>query len=169
MMVKGLTLATLATTMVLANGADASARHHHHKVRHSHHHYRHAAYAHESHHANGAGMLSAVIPALAAKAAEISRSCGAHVISGFRPHAVVAGTNRTSLHASGHAVDIAGNANCIYSHLHGWRGGYSVDYAAVQHVHVSLGGREDGTRFVHGGSRHHWYQRRHRSWMASLR
>ncbi len=30
-----------------------------------------------------------------------------------------------------------GNPNCIYSMLHGWPGGYSVDYASVKHVHIS--------------------------------
>ena len=166
-MVRKLTLATLAATMVIATGAEASARHHHHShVRH-HTYYQHTAYAHESHHANGAGMLSAVIPALAAKAAEITSACGSHVISGFRPHAVVAGTNRSSLHASGHAVDIAGNYSCVYAHLRGWPGGYSLDPGAVQHVHISLGGREDGVRFYHGGGHHHWQHRRYRSWMAS--
>jgi hypothetical protein len=155
---KVLTLAVAVTT-ILATGAEASARHHHRShVRH-HHHYRYAAYAHESHHASGTGVLSAVIPALAAKAAEITSACGSHIISGFRPHAVVAGTNRTSLHASGHAVDIQGNPSCIFSHLKNFSGGYSIDYNAVHHVHISLGGREDGKRFVHGGGRHRWYHR----------
>jgi hypothetical protein len=58
-----------------------------------------------------------------------------------------------SLHASGRAIDIAGNPGCIYRHLAGWPGGYSTDYGRVGHVHVSLGGREDGLRFVHGGGR----------------
>ena len=166
-MIRGLALATLAATMVIATEAEASARHHHHShVRH-HTYYQHAAYAHESHHAGGTAMLSSVIPALAAKAAEITSACGSHVISGFRPHAVVAGTNRSSLHASGHAVDIAGNYSCVYSHLRGWPGGYSLDPGAVQHVHISLGGREDGVRFYHGGGHHHWQHRRYRSWMAS--
>ena len=156
MMVKSVPLALVAI-MVLATGAEASTRNHRY------HHVWRAVYAHESHHASG--MLSSVIPALAAKAHEITAACGARVISGFRPHAVVAGTNRTSLHASGHAVDIQGNPGCIYSHLHGFRGGYSVDYSAVQHVHVSLGGREDGARFVHGGGHRHSY-RRHRTWVA---
>jgi hypothetical protein len=53
------------------------------------------------------------------------------------------------MHASGRAVDIKGNPHCIYSHLQGWPGGYSVDYGTVQHVHVSLGGVEDGLRFAH--------------------
>ena len=169
MVVKGLTLATLATTVVLANGAGASAHHYgsHHVWGHVH--YRHATYArHESHHAAGTALLSSVTPALAAKAHEITSACGSHVISGFRPHAVVAGTHRTSLHASGHAVDIAGNYGCVYAHLRGWPGGYSLDPGAVQHVHISLGGREDGVRFYHGGGNHHWKYRRHRSWMASL-
>src|ERR1700722_6666677 len=147
--------------MVFATGAEASSRHHHNSHGRHHHYHRYAAYAHESHHASGTGLLSEVIPALAAKASEIVASCGSRVISGFRPHAVVAGTNRTSLHASGHAVDIQGNYSCVYAHLREWRGGYSIDPNVVHHVHVSLGGREDGTRFVHGGGHHHFARRHH--------
>jgi hypothetical protein len=92
--------------------------------------------------------------------AEIVTTCGSMILSSHR-HTYVAGTHRISLHASGRAVDVAGNPSCIYSMLHGWPGGYSVDYGAVRHVHISLGGREDGTRFVHGG-RHHGRGHRHR-------
>jgi hypothetical protein len=91
---------------------------------------------------------------LAAKAHEIVASCGSTIISGFRPGARIAGSGHVSMHASGRAVDIKGNPGCIYSHLHGWPGGYSVDYGSVQHVHVSLGGFEDGVRFSHHGSGH---------------
>jgi hypothetical protein len=94
---------------------------------------------------------------LAAKAQEIVASCGSTVISGSRPGARIAGSGHASLHASGRAVDIRGNPHCIYSHLQGWPGGYSVDYGSVQHVHISLGGFEDGIRFSHYGS-----HRRHR-------
>ena len=66
-----------------------------------------------------------------------------------------------SLHASGRAVDMKGNPSCIYAHLHGWPGGYSIDYGRVHHVHISLGGREDGLRFAHGGHRRHYAHRRH--------
>lgn len=116
----------------------------------------------------GSVSLSGVSTALVAKAHEIERACGSSVISGFRAHARVAGSGRPSLHASGHAIDIKGNPSCIYARLQGWHGGYSTDYGAVQHVHFSLGGREDGMRFVHHGSgrqhaRHRWVRlARHR-------
>lgn len=96
--------------------------------------------------------LAGVYAPLAAKAREIESACGSHVISGLR-QTRVAGTRRWSLHASGHAVDMQGNPACIYARLRGWGGGYSVDYARVHHVHISLGGREDGTRFAHRGGR----------------
>lgn len=66
-----------------------------------------------------------------------------------------------SLHASGKAVDLAGNPSCMYAMLHGWPGGYSTDYGSVRHLHLSYdpaGGREMGIRFRHGG---HRYARRH--------
>ena len=96
--------------------------------------------------------MAGVVIALADKAKEIVQACGSTVISAMR-HTKVAGTNIWSCHASGHAVDIQKNPSCIYSHLSGWRGGYSTDYSRVNHVHVSLGCREDGVRFVHGGGR----------------
>ena len=96
--------------------------------------------------------LAGVYAPLAAKAREIESACGSRVISGLR-HTRVAGTQRWSLHASGHAVDMQGNPACIYARLRGWGGGYSVDYARVHHVHISLGGREDGVRFAHRGGR----------------
>jgi hypothetical protein len=97
-------------------------------------------------------MLSGVYGPLADKAREIEGSCGSRVISGRR-HTRVAGTRRWSLHASGHAVDMAGNPGCIYAHLRGFAGGYSTDYGRVKHVHISLGGREDGARFAHYSGR----------------
>jgi hypothetical protein len=101
---------------------------------------------------------------LAAKTHEIVANCGSAVISSFRAGARVAGSGRASLHASGRAVDVRGNPGCIYAHLHGWSGGYSTDYAAVQHVHISLGGREDGLRFAHHSSHHaHHRYGRHRA------
>lgn len=161
-----------AIAVLFAVSAPAEARHHH---RHHHHkiaRYHAPAYAHETAHARhvratgrraaGSSVLTGGISTpLTEKAAEIVRACGSTVISGYRPGAVVAGTGRPSLHASGRAFDIRGNPNCIYSMLRGWPGGYSVDYGAVSHVHVSLGGREDGARFSHGGGgRHH--HRHHR-------
>lgn len=100
-------------------------------------------------------MLRGVAPALAAKAREIASACGSRVVSGVR-HTRVAGSGRMSLHASGSAVDMAGNPSCIYAHLRGWPGGVSTDYARAPggpHVHFSLGGREDGLRFAHYHSR----------------
>ena len=40
-----------------------------------------------------------------------------------------------------------------HERLRGWPGGYSTDYGRVRHVHISLGGREDGIRFAHRGGR----------------
>jgi hypothetical protein len=91
---------------------------------------------------------------LEAKAHEIVSNCGSTIISEFRRGARIAGSGHASMHASGRAVDIKGNPKCIYSHLQGWPGGYSVDYGSVQHVHISLGGFEDGVRFSHHGSHH---------------
>lgn len=96
--------------------------------------------------------LAGVYAPLAAKAREIESACGSVVISGRR-HTKVAGTRRMSLHAAGKAVDMTGNSSCIYSKLRGWPGGYSIDYGRVRHVHISLGGREDGIRFAHHHAR----------------
>jgi hypothetical protein len=98
--------------------------------------------------------LGGIVAPLAAKAAEIVSGCGSRVVSGVR-HTLIAGTRTLSLHASGRAVDVAGNPSCIYRHLAGWPGGYSTDYGRVRHVHISYGGREDGLRFAHGGGRRH--------------
>ena len=104
------------------------------------------------------GMLAGVYGPLADKAREIEGACGSRVTSGVRRGARVAGTHRLSLHSSGHAVDMQGNPACIYAHLRGWEGGYSTDYGRVRHVHISLGGREDGRRFAHrvGRVRYAW-------------
>lgn len=115
-------------------------------------------------HARGHGAsLAGVYAPLAAKARAIMVTCGSRVVSGVR-HTRVAGTGRMSQHATGHAVDMQGNPGCIYAHLRGWRGGYSTDYATAPggpHVHVSLGGREDGRRFAHRHSRSRYAVRRH--------
>jgi hypothetical protein len=103
-----------------------------------------------------ARMLAGVVAPLAAKARQIVAACGSKVISGVR-HTYVAGTGgRLSLHASGRAVDIKGNPACIMRHLHGWPGGASTDYAAVNHTHISYapGGPEWGARFRHHRSSH---------------
>ena len=95
-------------------------------------------------------LLSGVVAPLAAKVHEIVSACGARIISGVR-HSYVAGTQLLSLHASGRAVDIAGNPSCIHARLATWPGGASTDYARVRHVHISYapGGREWGARFAH--------------------
>lgn len=98
-----------------------------------------------------------VVAPLAAKAREIEIACGSRVISAVR-YTRIAGTGgRLSLHASGRAIDIAGNPSCIYAHLRGWPGGVSTDYGRVKHVHFSYapGGPEWGVRFQHyRGHRH---------------
>ena len=162
----GFVIPSQAATRYTAWGTMYITPHHHKAVHHRavrRHHVHHAArhivryhLVHETAHA-----YSGLIPELATKAAEIVSSCASHVISTIRHGAVIAGSGRPSLHRDGRAVDIQGNPSCIYAHLSGWRGGYSVDYSAVRHVHVSLGGREDGARFVHGGGHHHRYAYRH--------
>ena len=109
------------------------------------------------------GAQAGFVPQLASKVDEIKSACGSKVISGVR-HTLIAGTNHLSLHASGRAADLKGNPRCIYMHLKGWTkrgGGYSIDYSAVRHVHVSFGGREAGVTFRHGSGSHH---RRHVQW-----
>ena len=101
--------------------------------------------------------MSGIVPALAAKVAQIQSACaGAHVISAVR-HTRIRGSRHMSLHSTGEAVDMRGNPSCIYAQLRDWPGGYSTDYGRVQHVHISLAanGREAGLRFTHGGGRGH--------------
>jgi len=95
--------------------------------------------------------LAGVTPVLAAKARQIASACGSSIIS------TVSGRGIRSNHPIGRAVDMKGNPSCIYAHLKGWPGGYSTDYAAVAHVHISYnpGGQEWGLRFAHGGGRSH--------------
>jgi len=102
-----------------------------------------------------------VVAPLANKVRQIMTACGSHIMSAVR-HTRVAGSGNLSLHASGRAVDLSDNPDCIYSMLHDWPGGYSVDYKSVRcngkpcpHVHISYapGGREWGTRFVHYGTK----------------
>lgn len=105
--------------------------------------------------------ISGIVPALAAKVAQIQSACpGAHVISGVR-HTRIRGSGRMSLHATGEAVDMRGNPSCVYAQLRDWSGGYSTDYGRVQHVHISLAanGREAGLRFTHGGGKSHRHRR----------
>lgn len=107
--------------------------------------------------------LAGVSPRLAAKARQLERVCGARVISAVR-RTRVAGTRRMSLHASGRAVDLRGAPRCLYAHLRGWPGGVSTDYGRVAHVHVSLGGAEQGRRFAH----RHVQSRSHRHRRARM-
>jgi hypothetical protein len=121
---------------------------------------------------------SDLIGVLQSKVVEIESACGAHLVSGYRPGARVAGSGRPSLHSvyPARAADLSGNPGCIYAHLHGWQGGFSIDYGRVRHVHVSysppgdgyLGGREWHSRFAHyGGGRHrHGYASRHHHRLA---
>ncbi len=107
--------------------------------------------------AGHSASLDAVTPQLAAKAREIMAACDAKVISAYRPGARVRGYGVPSLHSRypAEAIDMVGDTSCIYPKLKGWAGGYSVDYAAVRHVHISLASdrRERGARFVHYGTR----------------
>lgn len=110
-------------------------------------------------------LLSDLIAPLATKVQEILDVCHAHMVSGYRPGARVAGSGHASLHSAypSKAADLTGNPACIYSHLHSWSGGYSIDYGRVRHVHVSysppgsgyLAGREWHARFNHYGGGHH--------------
>jgi hypothetical protein len=112
--------------------------------------YKRHAYAAKRNYARSSSVsLARVTPVLAAKAREISASCGSTVIS------AVSGRPNRSNHPIGRAVDMRGNPGCIYAHLKGWKGGYSTDYRAVNHVHISYnpGGQEWGLRFAHGGHR----------------
>jgi hypothetical protein len=109
----------------------------------------------------GRTSMSGVVPALAAKVAQIQSVCpGAHVISTVR-HTRIRGSGRLSLHATGEAVDMRGNPSCVYAQLRDWPGGYSTDYGRAQHIHISLAanGREAGLRFTHGGGRGHRHRR----------
>jgi hypothetical protein len=114
-----------------------------------------------------ATRIGAIVSPLAAKVREISSSCGSSIVSSVR-HTHIANTRTMSLHASGQAVDMRGNPRCIYQHLSGWPGGYSIDYGRVQHVHISysVGGREWGLRFAHGGQHRHGYAHRHRRYAS---
>jgi hypothetical protein len=120
--------------------------------------------------------LAGVVAPLAAKANELVDRCGSRVISGMR-QTYVAGTRRISLHASGRAVDMAGNPSCMYALLRKWPGGVSIDYPRVKHIHISYAppargqrGREWGVRFAHHHvgrrtryARHHQHKRHYAS------
>lgn len=88
---------------------------------------------------------------LVAKVRELESACGARLVSAFRPGARVRGNGARSLHASKRAVDMSGPPKCIYARMKGWPGGYSTDYSAVAHIHISYakGSGEWGARFAH--------------------
>jgi hypothetical protein len=123
---------------------------------------------HRNHRGPSVGDL---ISTLRAKISEITSACGSRLISGYRPGARVAGSGHPSLHSvyPARAADVEGNPSCIYSHLQGWSGGYSIDYGHVRHVHISysppgtgyLAGMEWHARFAHYGSGHRGYAHRH--------
>ena len=127
----------------------------HQATRHRRHYARRYSPTHETAHAGN------VVATLDAKTHELAEACHARVISGFRPGARVAGTNRISQHAYNHARDLTGDYACIYRHLTAWPGGYSTDPSAVGHIHISLGGPEDGKHFQHGGHSRTHYAWRH--------
>jgi hypothetical protein len=116
------------------------------------------------HHRHGGRSLSLdhVRPELAAKVREIIGACGTKVVSAHRPGARIAGSGHASLHARypAEAVDVAGDPKCVYARLKGWKGGYSTDYAAVRHIHISLASdrRERGVRFAHYRSHRYAYR-----------
>jgi hypothetical protein len=93
---------------------------------------------------------------------------GFKIISTYRPGAVVAGTNRTSLHALWKAADFEVDKwTCAFKQLAGFPGGVSTDPTRVHHIHVSYSqqSHEWGARFAHHRPRHavRHYAARHRS------
>ena len=134
--------------------ADARTRHHrvakHHHVSH-HHVVKRKLARHRSRSAGRSVSLAGVTPVLAAKARQIVASCGSVIVSAVSRRGI------RSNHPIGRAVDLTGNPGCIYAHLKGWPGGYSTDYSAVRHVHISYnpGGQEWGLHFAHGGHHRH--------------
>lgn len=151
-------LPTEANAYWISDLAAGVQRHHRHTVQHSK-----AALNQERHdvisYAHGTTSLDGYPKELIDKTHEIERDCGSKIVSAYRPGAMVCygGRCRLSDHATKTAVDIAGNPVCIYARLRGWRGGYSTDYAAVRHVHISYNRHspEWGARFAHhpGASR----------------
>jgi hypothetical protein len=137
-------------------GDQAQARPRHHHIGKHHHvlkkkvsNHRKKLSQHKKNSAAHSVSLAGVTPVLAAKTRQIVAKCGSVVIGG------VSRRNGRSNHPIGRAVDLAGNPGCIYAQLKGWPGGYSTDYSAVRHVHISYnpGGQEWGLRFAHNGSR----------------
>ena len=154
----------LAVLVLVALGmlaaVPAEGRHHRHAGYHRHavHHQHHAVKHPIARHAGRS--LARIHPKLAQKVRQIVGACGAHINSGFRPGARVAGSGRMSRHAIGQAVDISGDYRCIYAQLRGWPS-YSLDGPKMRHVHVSLG---EGHFYHHGGHRYAGRHHRHQRW-----
>jgi hypothetical protein len=92
-----------------------------------------------------------LVEPLKVKAEAILAACpGSFILSAVR-RTRVRGSGKLSLHASGRAVDMAGNESCIRQQIAGWPGGASNDYYRVRpnHYHISYGGSEMGKRFAH--------------------
>jgi hypothetical protein len=116
------------------------------------------------------GVATAALPTpLQDALRRVAAACaGFRVTSACRPGAIVAGTNRTSLHASCRAADFhVANYACAYAVLRGFPGGVSMDAHRVAHIHVSYapGSGEWGARFNHGAAQYarrgkHRYARR---------
>jgi len=143
-----LTLALGGAILLPPDGAEARSRSHQGG---KHHHVLKKKHAHDVPRRAGRSVsLSGITPVLAAKAREIVADCGSLVIS------TISARGNRSNHPLGRAVDLRGNPGCIYAHLKGWPGGYSTDYSAVAHVHVSYNpeGQEWGLRFAHNGYSH---------------
>jgi hypothetical protein len=156
-------LALTSSVALTLTNSPANAKHldyhqsiHHHALKASHLRYRVTAIHRGKRHAHRVATarslsLAGVTPVLAAKARQIVSACGSAIIS------TISARGHRSNHPIGRAVDMRGNPSCIYARLKGWPGGYSTDYAAVQHVHISYnpGGQEWGLHFAHGGGHHH--------------
>jgi hypothetical protein len=144
-----LTLALGGAILLPPDGAKARTRSHHALKHHDVLKKKHARYV--KHRTGRSISLSGITPVLAAKAREIVADCGSLVIS------TISARGNRSNHPTGRAVDLRGNPGCIYAHLKGWPGGYSTDYNAVAHVHVSYnpGGQEWGLRFAHNSHGRH--------------
>lgn len=83
--------------------------------------------------------LDGVVYSLANKVRSIQAACpGTKIISTIRHTLIAGGGGAVSKHASGRAVDVAGNYSCIYSQLHDWPS-YSTDGPRCRHVHISIG------------------------------
>ena len=97
--------------------------------------------------------LGSIPGPLLAKVQELKAACGAVVVSAHRAGARTP-SGHVSNHALGKAVDLRGNARCMYARLKGWRGGMSTDYHGAPggpHIHLSYnpGGMEWGLKFSH--------------------